>query len=342
MAIMNNMQINKKASSSKTQKRTAGLRTALNFTKFFSMHAMRHICLVLLVAIVFAPSMVQAATVVFHPSGSASGNNVFYSGGSAATALDTNDGNTSYGQSNGSTNDYYLAIDDRTTETGTINSVTVFALVYRDSGFGGIDFRIGVRTNGSEYFSSSQYHSTSTYTTYSGNTYATNPQTGAAWTWAEIDSVVGIVDHTDTTDMRVTELYIEVDYTSGSTVFHPSGSAAGDNVFYSGGSAATALDTNDGNFSYGQSNSSANDYYLAIDDHTTETGTINSVTVNAVVSNTGFGGIDFRIGVRTNGFEYFMPPTRKRARPGHGPRSTPLWRLSITPTSPTCGLPSFT
>ena len=43
----------------------------------------------------------------------------------------TNDGNTSYGRSSGSGNDYYLELDD-STEDGTINSVVVKAFVRSD------------------------------------------------------------------------------------------------------------------------------------------------------------------------------------------------------------------
>jgi hypothetical protein len=120
-----------------------------------------------------------------------------YTGGTAATVYDTNDGNTSTGNSSGSGNDYYLHLDDHTTETGVINSVIIRTYVRRDSGAWGGDptFTIGVKTNGSSYFSGS-----------------TNPQSTSAWTWDEIDSLVAIINHTNNEEMRATELYAEVNY----------------------------------------------------------------------------------------------------------------------------------
>ena len=154
-----------------------------------------------------------SSAIGFHPSGTATGDNVSYTGGTAATALDSNDGNTSYGTSTGSSYDYYLEMDDHTTESGTINSVVVKAYVRKYGGGGrSVYFDIGVKTNGSSYFDSGHSQSSTNYSLYSGNTYNTNPQSGSAWTWSEIDSLVAIINHTNSRDMRATELYVEVDY----------------------------------------------------------------------------------------------------------------------------------
>jgi uncharacterized repeat protein (TIGR01451 family) len=175
--------------------------------RFFTKHAaLLFLQAVVLLVIVLSCADVQADILILHPSGAASGDSASYVGGTAATALDTNDGNSSYGRSNNSATDYYLEIDDHTTQSGIINSVVV--KTYLRSG----DFTIGLKTNGSSYFSSSQTQGSS-YLLSSGNTYTTNPQTGLAWTWAQIDAVIAIIDHTNTSVMRVTELYVEVNYT---------------------------------------------------------------------------------------------------------------------------------
>ncbi len=160
----------------------------------------------------------SSVTVKFHPSGSHTSDNVTYTGGTAATAMDTSDGSTSYGFSTGSGNDYYSEIDD-TSESGTINSVIVKAVLQRQSGYNTISFAVGLRTYATNYLSGTQTHNSTTYTTFSGASYATNPNTGSAWTWQEIDDIVAVVDHNsgDTDNMRVTELYVEVNYTPGDT-----------------------------------------------------------------------------------------------------------------------------
>ncbi|RJQ43511.1 MAG: hypothetical protein C4538_12085 [Nitrospiraceae bacterium] len=168
----------------------------------------------LTVALLLLNALGSWATILtLYPSGSSTGDNVTYSGGTAATALDSNDSDTSYGSSSGTANYYYLELDNHTTETGAINSVTIKTRARRDAASGSSTFTIGVKTNGSSYFSSGQTSSSSTYALFTGSTYNTNPQTGAAWTWSEIDSLVAIIDHTNSTAMRATQLYAEVDYT---------------------------------------------------------------------------------------------------------------------------------
>jgi len=156
---------------------------------------------------------VSAATLTLHPSGSATGDNVTYYGGTAVDALDSNDGNTSYGQSVNDSTDFYLELDD-SSKTNPINSVTVYAVAVRSVGGSTPNaFRIGIRTNGSSYSDSGHDLTGSTYVTFSGNTYTTNPQSSAAWTWSEINSLVAIVNSLTSTNFNVTELYAVVDYT---------------------------------------------------------------------------------------------------------------------------------
>ncbi|MDH5639976.1 MAG: DUF2341 domain-containing protein, partial [Nitrospira sp.] len=159
---------------------------------------------------------------VLHPSDKTGSDSATYNGASAVTALDTNDGSTTYGYSGGSGTDYYLDIDD-TSLAGDINSVTIKAYIAEDGfgggggGGGGISFRIGVDVNGTQSFSGTLTHSSTTYTLFSGTTMTTSPNTGQVWTWAEINSLIAILDHTDSDNMRMTEFWVEVDYNPADT-----------------------------------------------------------------------------------------------------------------------------
>ncbi len=167
-----------------------------------------------IIFIVLAYNVSFAATLTLHPSGADPGDTASYTGGTAATALDSNDGNTSYGSSSDDDDDFYLEIDD-VAAFGSINSVQVFTVARMGMS---IVFTIGVKTNGSSYFSGS-LSGTSSYLTYNGNLYTTNPQSGSAWTWSEVNNLVAIVNLTNGSGMmRVTELYVVVDYNDLSIV----------------------------------------------------------------------------------------------------------------------------
>jgi len=71
------------------------------------------------------------------------------------------------------------------TGSGTINSVTVYARLKSDAT--GNYGKISIRTNGVTY-DTSAYALNSSWATKS-NEWTTNPQTGAAWTWDEIDAL---------------------------------------------------------------------------------------------------------------------------------------------------------
>jgi|GEM_PF-3440072 len=153
-----------------------------------------------------------ADTLDLHPSGAASNDGISqYVGGNAATALDSNDGDSSYGLLT-SGNTARLALDDPAA-SGTITSVQIKSVIKSDSGrFGGTQFRIGLSTNGTDFWSSST-SSSSSYQSYSGTLYSTNPSTGAAWTWADINALNALVNDTDrSNDLRITELFAEVIY----------------------------------------------------------------------------------------------------------------------------------
>ncbi len=244
---------------------------------------------------------------VLHPSGTAIADNISYIGGTSATALDSNDGSTSYGRSTGSSYDYYLDIDDLST-AGSINSVQVFVVARRDGSSGTANFDIDIQSAGTRD-SDNAYHSlnTSGYQTFAGKVYATDPNTGAAWTQDAVNNLMVIIDHRDRTDMRVTEVYVVINDSPPvplDTAIHPSAAATGDNISYVGGTAATAMDSNDGSASYGWYNNATTDSYSEMDDPS-PAGAINSVTVKAVGRREDFNSASFRLGLKTYGTEYY-------------------------------------
>ncbi|MCG3111529.1 MAG: PA14 domain-containing protein [Candidatus Manganitrophus sp. SB1] len=169
------------------------------------------IALLILATLFFWSGSAYADTLILHPSGSASGDQTDqYVGGTAVTALDTNDGSTSYGDLS-SEDTARLALDD-SANLGTITSVRIRGVLRSDSGWSDGEFRIGLRTNGADFWSST-LDAGDSYQLYSGNLYSTNPNTGTAWTWAEINALNALVDNTDrSTDLRITELFAEIIY----------------------------------------------------------------------------------------------------------------------------------
>ncbi|MCG3116855.1 MAG: PA14 domain-containing protein [Candidatus Manganitrophus sp. SA1] len=170
------------------------------------------IALLVLATLFFWNGSAYADTLILHPSGAASGDQTDqYVGGTAVTALDTNDGSTSYGDLS-SEDTARLALDD-SASLGTITSVRIRGVLRSDGGFRGDgEFRIGLRTNGADFWSST-LDAGDSYQLYSGVLHSTNPTTGTAWTWAEINALNALVDNTDrSTDLRITELFAEIIY----------------------------------------------------------------------------------------------------------------------------------
>lgn len=105
-------------------------------------------------------------------------------------------------------------LEDHTTESGTINSVTVYAYAKRYDTSDKIKLAV---KSGSTVGEGSEETLTGSYDPYSKE-WTTNPDTSAAWTWSEIDSmqaggsmfkawVVG--------NPHMTQVYVVVDYTPG-------------------------------------------------------------------------------------------------------------------------------
>ncbi len=108
---------------------------------------------------------------------------------------------------------------DNSSTSGVINSVVVKAMVAQNNWPSGVStFRIGVRTNGSEFFGNPIDQTLQSFVLQSGNTYVVNPQTGLPWTWAEIDNLVAAVDLMNDNTTRITELYVEIDYTPATSI----------------------------------------------------------------------------------------------------------------------------
>ncbi|MEE8401337.1 MAG: hypothetical protein V3R86_04225, partial [Candidatus Hydrothermarchaeaceae archaeon] len=108
----------------------------------------------------------------------------------------------------------YWGLEDRTSEDGDINYVTVFLRVAHDTG--GEEFRIKMYTYSTEYDNGADIADTTTFTDYS-YTWATNPNTGLAWNWTEVDALeIGILSTKIgryTGEQRVSNAWVVVDYT---------------------------------------------------------------------------------------------------------------------------------
>lgn len=95
---------------------------------------------------------------------------------------------------------------------GTINSVRIHVRAKRESSAGG-NLRIMHKTHGVLYQSSAA--GLDTYYVSFYTTLTTNPNTGLAWTWAEIDALqIGakIWDANEAYKVSVTQVYAEIDY----------------------------------------------------------------------------------------------------------------------------------
>ncbi|MBU2577738.1 hypothetical protein KKA69_02790, partial [Patescibacteria group bacterium] len=133
---------------------------------------------------------------------------------------DPSDGDTTYVQLIDAKNltlyDLYNLPD--TTQTGTINSVTVYinARVDTKTGSGATV----IKTEAIEYRGTANTLNDAisiTYTTYS-TAYTTNPFTAAAWTWTQVNLLqAGVefveLDSSAATDLRCTQVWAVVDYT---------------------------------------------------------------------------------------------------------------------------------
>lgn len=105
------------------------------------------------------------------------------------------------------------AIQSTAVGAGTVNSVTIFIRFEGTTGWS----KTAIKTNGTVY-ESSQLSSggDETWSTQSV-AYATNPNTGIAWTWSQIAALqIGARNFRSATQQgRITQIYAQIDYTPG-------------------------------------------------------------------------------------------------------------------------------
>jgi hypothetical protein len=106
------------------------------------------------------------------------------------------------------------AIQDHSTGSGTINFVKVYVRCRIGATPTQASLKIAVKS-GITIAESSEITVTTSYANYSQQ-WNTNPNTGAAWTWSEIDSLqagLSIRRSTTSNGTRCTQVYVEVNYT---------------------------------------------------------------------------------------------------------------------------------
>lgn len=119
------------------------------------------------------------------------------------TAISSTTGATHYGVCNDQSDASYVFdtgttgvfkrdlfnMDNSGVGAGTINSVTVYARMYKDTnGFN--DQSISLKTNGTTYdYIVTMNNNTETFDDYNTGALTTNPQSGSAWTWSEVDAM---------------------------------------------------------------------------------------------------------------------------------------------------------
>jgi hypothetical protein len=191
------------------------------FVSWFSNKFNRKIKILLAVALLISLFFVNqwlevalADTLTLYPNANGSVNQWKWTGGSQDYSnWLTNDGDTTFAKTNKNGKTQVVNLDDHTSETGTINSVTVYA-VARLKANGDDKLALVVYIPTTSYASPGQSVTTS-YATYS-YTWNTNPSTGSAWTWTEIDNLqagVKYIKGTSGQEIRVTQVYVVVDYT---------------------------------------------------------------------------------------------------------------------------------
>ncbi len=141
------------------------------------------------------------------------------------------DGDTTYIWNSGKTTyrQGYLALPAHS-GVGTINQVTVYMRCAGEVTPSQASLKIGVYTYSTAYWSS-ELTITNSYTNYP-QIWPTNPDTGSAWTWTEIDELeVGITLRGVSPDLfkrtKCTQVRVEVDYTPTATPKTSSDSGSG-------------------------------------------------------------------------------------------------------------------
>ncbi len=152
------------------------------------------------------------ATLTLYPNGAGNAQGWDAEGGDYTRVDETSqDGDTTrlYSPTDNAVADF--ALQDHTTEEGVINSVTVYIHTR------GLDpvsnvVQLAVRVASTNYFSADKTYNNTSYHDES-NTWTTNPNTSAAWTWAEIDALTAGMKRISGGGQAVTQVRVVVDYT---------------------------------------------------------------------------------------------------------------------------------
>ena len=161
-----------------------------------------------------SPAVADASTLTLRPNGVGNQNQGWTAAGDTnqweCVDEESSDSDTTYVNSTNysSTCRTQFALPSHTTEVGVIEKVTVYAIAKRSTA---TNLHINIRTHSTDYESSGDSLTTS-YASYN-NEWSTNPNTSAAWTWAEIDAVeLGVRVGTYTPNARVTQVYAIITY----------------------------------------------------------------------------------------------------------------------------------
>jgi hypothetical protein len=124
------------------------------------------------------------------------------------------------GSSSGQTLVDLYGFPDHSTESGTINSVTVKAYakkIIKGTDANNVTIRMAIDISGTSYFGSANNLTTST-ALYS-HTYSVNPATSSAWSWTNVDNLLvgdeltsDRIDKNNNVDAICYQLWVEVDY----------------------------------------------------------------------------------------------------------------------------------
>ncbi len=112
------------------------------------------------------------------------------------------------------------ATEDRTTGTGTINSVTVHYVISKTGDTPTLAGAALIRTHSTVYWGTF-YDATLSWVEHT-HTWTDNPFTSSAWTWQEVDDLeIGVeldIGTQEDDDVRCTQVWVVVDYTPGPEV----------------------------------------------------------------------------------------------------------------------------
>lgn len=156
-----------------------------------------------------------SSTVILRPNGAGSMTNLTRSGCSAnwqcvSEAVADDDGSYVQRADNSYAPEVY-AMENPTSSACAITRVTVYCRARRTQSQG--DIRPSLYIGGTEYNGTAQALSSS-YANYSSQ-WTTNPSTGAAWTWTEVNSLqagMRIRGQSGTHPARCTQVWVEVRY----------------------------------------------------------------------------------------------------------------------------------